>query len=419
MTVSDHDPAHLEAWRADVRSWLASVASPKDEEVLVWGEGDPRLQIFLSMSHDEEVAYLDRVRTYRRARFDAGYGAIALPEEFGGAGLPSEYSVAFADEEREFDVPPSSEIISVTTGLVGAAVSVFGTPEQRERFARAFLRTDLLCCQLFSEPGAGSDLAGLSTKAVRDGDDWVITGQKIWSSNAQFSEYGFLLARTNPDVVKQAGITAFLVPMDLPGVEIRPIRQMSGPATFNEVFFDGARIPDAMRIGDVDAGWKVAQATLGFERSSSGSGHRRKGGTAADLVALAQHLGLSDDPVTRQELADVYIRTKLHAAMVAKVARATASGDKPGPAGSLGKLLASDNLVRIGNAAAHLLGSAMVADTGEWGEFAWSEHVLGAPGYRLAGGTDEIQRNIISERVLGLPAEHRADKLPFSQLAKS
>ncbi len=417
--MSEIDHEHLESWRAEVRSWLASVAPLRDEESFVWGEGDPRLQIFLAMSHDEEVAYLERVRAYRRARYDAGYGAIALPEEYGGAGLPSVYAVAFADEERAFAVPPSSEIISVTTGLVGAAVSVFGTPEQRERFAQAFLRTDLLCCQLFSEPGAGSDLAGLSTKAVRDGDDWVVTGQKIWSSNAQFSEYGFLLARTNPDVVKQAGITAFLVPMDAPGVEIRPIRQMSGPATFNEVFFDGARIPDALRIGDVDAGWKVAQATLGFERQSSGSGHRRKGGTADDLVALAQHLGLSGDPVVRQQRADVYIRTRLHAAMVARVARATASGDKPGPAGSLGKLLSSDNLVRIGDCAASLLGSALVADTGEWGQFAWTEHVLGAPGYRLAGGTDEIQRNIIAERVLGLPPEHRADKAPFSQLTKS
>jgi alkylation response protein AidB-like acyl-CoA dehydrogenase len=417
--VSDVDPQHLEAWRAEVRAWLATVAEPRTEETFVWGEGDPRLHIFLSMSHDEEQAYLDRVREYRKQRYDAGYGAISLPEEYGGAGLPSVYSVAFADEEREFAVPPSSEIISVTTGLVGAAVSVFGTPEQREKYARAFLRTDLLCAQLFSEPGAGSDLAGLSTKAVRDGDDWVITGQKIWSSNAQFSEYGFLLARTNPDVVKQAGITAFLVKLDSPGVEIRPIRQMSGPSSFNEVWFDSVRVPDSMRIGDVDAGWKVAQATLGFERTSSGSGHRRKGGTADDLVALAQHLGLGKDPVTRQELADVYVRTRLHAAMVAKVARATASGDKPGPAGSLGKLLASDNLVRIGDCASHMLGMALVADTGEWGEFAWTDHVLGAPGYRLAGGTDEIQRNIIAERVLGLPAEQRMDKAPFSQLAKS
>jgi len=417
--MSDIDAAELDAFRAEVRTWLATVAEPRTEEVRVWGEGDPDLQIFRNMTHEEEVAYLERVRDYRKKRFDAGYGALSLAEEYGGRGLPSVYAVAFAAEEHEFDIPPSSEIISVTTGLVGAAVSVYGTPEQREKYAKAFLRTDLLCCQLFSEPGAGSDLAGLTTKAVRDGDDWLITGQKIWSSNAQFSEYGFLLARTDPDVVKQAGITAFLVPMDAPGIEIRPIRQMSGPASFNEVFFDGARIPDSMRIGEINAGWKVAMTTLGFERSSSGSGHRRKGGNAADLVELAQHLGLADDPVMRQRLADVYVRTQLHAAMIARVARATAQGENPGPAGSLGKLLASDNLVRIGNVAGELLGSAMVADTGEWGQYAWGEHVLGAPGYRLAGGTDEVQRNIISERVLGLPAEYRADKAPFSQLSKN
>ncbi|CAB4868429.1 MAG: acyl-CoA dehydrogenase [Actinobacteria bacterium] len=417
--MSDLDPAQLEAFRAEVRAWLGTVAKPRTEEVRVWGEGDPELQIFIAKSHDDERAHLDRVRDYRKARFDAGFGALTLPTEFGGRGLPSVYAVAFADEEREFDVPPSSEIISVTTGLVGAAVSVFGTPAQREGLARDFLRTDALCCQLFSEPGAGSDLAGLSTKAVREGDEWIVNGQKTWTSNAQFSEYGFMLARTDPDLVKQGGITAFLVRMDSPGIQIRPIRQMSGPSSFNEVFFDGVRIPDSMRIGEVNQGWKVATATLGFERSSSGSGHRRKGGTTADLVSLAQALGLSDDPIVRQEIADVYVRTQLHAAVVAKVARANAAGDKPGPAGSLGKLIASDNLVRIGNAAADMLGSALVADTGEWGQFAWSEHVLGAPGYRLAGGTDEIQRNIIAERVLGLPAEHRADKAPFSQLSKS
>ena len=399
------DQDHLDKWRTEVRAWLSSVAKPRSEDVRVWGQGDPDLQIFRVMSEEDERVYLDRVREYRRKRYDAGYGAITLGTEYGGAGMPSVYGVAFAEEERAFDVPPSSEIISVTTGLMGAAVSVFGT--------------DMLCCQLFSEPGAGSDLAGLTTKAVRDGDDWIIDGQKIWTSNAQFSDYGMLLARTDPDVVKQAGITAFLVPMDAAGVMIRPIRQMSGPASFNEVFFDGVRVPDALRIGEVNDGWKVAMATLGFERSSSGSGHRRKGGTSADLIELARALGVSTDPVVRQRLADIYVRTQLHAATVERVARATATGENPGPAGSLGKLLASDNLVRIGNVASELLGSAMVADTGEWGQFAWSEHVLGAPGYRLAGGTDEVQRNIIAERVLGLPAEQRADKAPFSQLSKS
>jgi alkylation response protein AidB-like acyl-CoA dehydrogenase len=416
--MSNLDTADLDAFRAEARAWLGTVARPRAEEVRIWGEGDPELQIFIAKSEEDERAHLDRVREYRKARFDAGFGALTLPADLGGRGLPSVYAVAFADQERDFDVPPSSELISVTTGLVGPAVSVFGTASQRDEYAQAFLRTDWLCCQLFSEPGAGSDLAGLSTKAVRDGDDWLVTGQKTWTSNARFAEYGFLLARTDPDVVKQAGITAFLVPMDSPGIEIRPIRQMSGPASFNEVFFDGVRIADALRIGEVNEGWKVATATLGFERSSSGSGHRRKGGTAADLVSLARALGLSDDPIVRQELADVHVRAHLHAAVVAKVARANAAGDKPGPAGSLGKLIASDNLVRIGNAAADMLGMAIVSDTGEWGQFAWAEHVLGAPGYRLAGGTDEIQRNIIAERVLGLPAEHRADKAPFSQLSR-
>ena len=196
--MSELDPAQLEAFRTDVRTWLSTVAKPRTEEVRVWGEGDPELQIFIAKSEEDERAHLDRVREYRKARFDAGFGALTLPEEFGGRGLPSVYAVAFADEEREFDVPPSSELISVTTGLVGAAVSVFGTPEQRDEYARAFLRTDELCCQLFSEPGAGSDLAGLSTKAVRDGDEWVVDGQKIWTSNAQFSAYGFMLARTDP-----------------------------------------------------------------------------------------------------------------------------------------------------------------------------------------------------------------------------
>ncbi len=408
----------LASWRAEVRAWLAGVLPRRTGTGRVWGEGDPDLAVFRSMPHDEEIALLDRVRAYRRARFDAGYGALTLPQEYGGAGLPGVYSVAFGEEERAFDVPISTEIISVTTGLVGSAVSVFGTPDQRERFARAFQRTDLLCCQMFSEPAAGSDLAGLATRAVHDGDDWVVDGQKIWTSQAQFADYGFLLARTDPDVVKQAGITAFLVPMDTPGLDIRPIRQMSGPASFNEVFLTGARIPDSLRVGAPGEGWKVATATLGFERSSSGSGHRRKGGDVNDVLALARQVEAIGDPVVRQRLADLLIRTTVQSATVERVARATARGARPGAAASLGKLISSANLVRIGDVATELLGARLCADTGEWGTFAWTDHVLGAPGYRLAGGTDEIQRNIIAERVLGLPAEARADRAPFSSLPR-
>ena len=338
----------------------------------------------------------------------------------GGAGLSPVYAIAFAEEESAYAVPTSSELISVTTGLVGPSVALFGTEQQRELLAKAFLRTDLLACQLFSEPGAGSDLAALSCRAVRDGDEWVVDGQKVWTSGARFAEYGMLLARTDPDVPKQAGITAFLVPLDAPGLEIRPIRQMSGPASFNEVFLSGVRLPDRFRLGEPGDGWRIATTTLGLERTSSGSGARRKGGTFDDVLSLAQALGRTGDPVIRQRLADLYIRTTLHAATTTRVARSAAAGQKPGPASSIGKLTASQNMTLIGEVAADLLGARIAADTGEWGTFAWTEHLLGAPGYRLAGGTDEIQRNVIGERVLGLPPEPRVDKgIPFSQLSRT
>jgi alkylation response protein AidB-like acyl-CoA dehydrogenase len=412
---SPDDMTDFEQWRTQLRAWLASVLSPRGAEV----ETSSDYAVFQNVGEDAERALLDRVRAYRRQRYDAGYGALALAQEFGGAGLSMRYVIAYTAEEQAFAVPPSTELISVTCGLVGPTVATFGTDEQRQRFATAFLRADLLCCQLFSEPGAGSDLAAVTTRAVRAGDGWVIDGQKVWTSGARFADYGLLLARTDPDVAKQAGLTMFLVPIDATGVEVRPIKQISGASSFNEVFLSGVEIADGLRVGPVGAGWKVANATLGFERTASGQGTRRKGGTFEDLLALARRLGRVREPVVRQQLADVYIRTRLRAATTERVARASAAGVAPGPAASIGKLVASDNLTRIGDVAVGLLGARATADTGEADTFAWTEHLLGAPGYRLAGGTDEIQRTIIGERVLGLPKEPRADKgIPFSQLPR-
>ncbi|MGY1616069.1 acyl-CoA dehydrogenase family protein [Geodermatophilus sp. SYSU D00691] len=407
----------LDTWRAGVRSWLSSTLPPRDPHA---DEGPPDLAVFRNIPDEEERRLLDAVRAYRRARYDAGYGALTLPEEQGGAGLPASFAMVMAQEEAAFAVPPSTELISVTTGLVGPAVAMFGTPEQRRTYAEPFLRTDLLACQLFSEPGAGSDLAALGCRAVRDGEEWVVDGQKVWTSGARHADYGLLLARTDPDVPKHKGITAFLLPMDTPGVEIRPIRQMSGGASFNEVFLSAVRVPDDLRIGGVGEGWRVATATLSFERTASGSGTRRKGGTFADVLAVARSRGRTGDPVVRQALADLYVRTALRAATAERVARAAAAGVSPGPGASIGKLLASDLLVRTGETAAELLGPRITADTGVPGTYAWTEHVLGAPGYRLAGGTDQIQRNIIAERVLGLPPEPRVDKdVPWSGLGRS
>lgn len=399
--MSDTDVA---AWRAGVREWLSSLLPRRGEQE----EAPTDFAVFQNISDEDEHRLLERVREYRRARYDAGYGAIALAEELGGAGLSMRHVVAYTAEEQQFATPTSTELISVTCGLVGPTVATFGTDEQRERYAKPFLRSDLLCCQLFSEPGAGSDLAAVSTRAVREGDGWVIDGQKVWSSGARFADYGLLLARTDPSVVKQAGLTMFLVPMDAEGVEIRPIKQMSGASSFNEVFFSGVRLGDDMRIGGEGEGWKVANATLGFERTASGQGTRRKGGSFDDLLALAQRLEKASDPVVRQQLADVYIRTQLRTATTDRVARANAAGQAPGPAASIGKLVASANLTRIGEVAGSLLGGRVAADTGDG--FAWTEHILGAPGYRLAGGTDEIQRSIIGERVLGLPREPKPAK---------
>ncbi|MBV9208763.1 MAG: acyl-CoA dehydrogenase family protein [Actinobacteria bacterium] len=406
----------MEAWRAMVREWLTSVLPQRSERP----EGTADYAVFQNITEEAECELLDKVRAYRKQRYDAGYGAIALSADLGGAGLSPRYVVAFTEEEQAFEAPPSTELISVTTGLVGPTIATFGTAEQRAKYARAFLRSDLLCCQLFSEPGAGSDLAAVATSAVRTDDCWLLEGQKVWSSGARFADYGLLLARTDREVAKQAGLTMFLIPMDAPRVEVRPIRQMSGASSFNEVFLSGVQVGDDMRVGPVGDGWKVANATLGFERTASGQAQRRKGGTFEDLLRLATRLGKSGDPVVRQQLADVYVRTQLRAATTERVARAAAAGAPPGPAASIGKLVASANLMRIGEVAAALLGSRITADTGEPDGFAWTEHVLGAPGYRLAGGTDEIQRNIIGERVLGLPREPRADKgLPYSKLPRS
>jgi len=407
----------LKTWRGQVRAWLAETLPPRAAQ----DDGGPvDLAVFRNVSDQEETRLLDAVRVYRRARYDAGYGALTLPPEQGGAGLPASYSMAFAQEEAAFAAPPSSELISVTTGLVGPAVAMFGTPQQREDFAQPFLRTDLLACQLFSEPGAGSDLAALGCRAVPDGEEWVLDGQKVWSSGARHAEYGLLLARTDPDVPKHKGITAFLVAMNTPGLEIRPIRQMSGGSSFNEVFLSRAQVPDALRVGEVGQGWKVATATLSFERTSSGSGTRRKGGTFDDVLGVARSLGRTGDPVVRQALADLYVRSVLKAATAERVARAAAAGVSPGPGASIGKLLASDLLVRTGEVAAELLGPRVAANGGERGTFAWTEHLLGAPGYRLAGGTDQIQRNVIAERVLGLPPEPRVDKdVAWSALGRS
>jgi alkylation response protein AidB-like acyl-CoA dehydrogenase len=408
---------------AAARNWLAARLPPHgvrvkgDPEELAWGEGSDDVSVFHQLSHPRERALLDRAMAWQQEKCDAGYGAITWPAEYGGAGLSDAHERAFTEVEAGFAVPQVHETFSVTTRLVAPTIDLFGTTEQRARFVRRFLRADELCCQLFSEPGAGSDLAGLATRADRDGDQWIVNGQKIWSSGAQFASWGELIARTDPAAPKHAGLTAFLVPLDAPGVEVRPIRQMSGGSSFCEVFLTDVRIPDELRLGGVGQGWKVALTTLGFERG--GSGERGVGGSWERLLGLARWLGRTGDPLVRQQLAQVYIHQRVRHMNAARAAAAAAAGQPPGPEGSIGKLLWAAGMTEIGQVAASLLGARLTADTGEWGTFAWNDHILGAPGYRIAGGSDEIQRNIIAERVLGLPGDIRVDRdIPWRDIPR-
>jgi alkylation response protein AidB-like acyl-CoA dehydrogenase len=401
----------LATYRADARAWLAAHLEAADDDGPLpdeqWGVGEHDVSVFHDLAFEDEARLLEEAMAWQRTKFDAGYGAISWPEEFGGAGLPVDYEHAFLDEEQAFRTPRSHETFSVTVRLIAPTVRLFGTDELRARFVRRFLRAEELCCQLFSEPSAGSDLAGLATRAVRDGDEWVINGQKVWSSGARFAPWGELIARTDPDVPKHAGLTAFIVPMDAPGLEVRPIRQMSGGASFNEVFFTDVRIPDRLRLGDVGAGWKVALTTLGFERGGRSS--LKVGGSWSQVRDVARWLGRTGDPLVRQALAGLYTNRRING-LVKQRAVTAGSADTPGPEASIGKLRWTSDLTRTSEVVSMLLGPRLTADTGEWGTFSWTAHVIGAPGYRIAGGSDEIQRNIIGERVLGLAPEPRVDR---------
>ncbi len=425
MTVAD-----IDAFRDEVRTWLAANAEPlaatssdEDEVELGWGEGSDDVSVFHDIDDDEERRRLTACQTWQRKKYDAGYAMINWATELGGRGLPNSFVRAYNTEESRYVVPSGGELPPTSMGLIATTVSVYGTPEQKARWIPSLMRQDEYGCQLFSEPSAGSDLASLTTKAVRDGDEWVLEGQKVWTSGARFAQWGLAITRTDFDVPKHKGMTAFMVPLDAPGVDIRPIRQSSGGSSFNEVFLTGVRLNDAdYRLGAVGDGWRVALTCLGFERdhSSGGGGGGGTGGGFKKVLDCARHFGRTGDPVTRQVLADLYIQQKVTQLTNRRAASKMRAGQTPGPEASLGKLMWTANMARVSDAISGILGPKLVADTGEWGTYAWSAHVLGAPGYRIAGGSDEIQRNIIGERVLGLPAEPRVDKdVSFSQAQRA
>ena len=297
--------------------------------------------------------------------------------------------------------------------MCGPTVIAHGNEEQKSRFLPPMLSGDVVWCQLFSEPGAGSDLASLGMKAVRDGDDWVVTGQKVWSSFADFANWGFLLVRTDPSTVKQKGITYLLVDMKSPGIEVRPLRDMAGGEHFNEVFFDGVRVPDANRIGETNDGWTVAKTTLMYERMAIGSVSRFF--SYDDLAAFARERRASLDATTRDALARVYAWTKSLDLLNARVNTMLSHGQDPSAEASVMKLA----IARILTAAADIGMEAQGLGALE-NEGAWQHHFLFSPAMHLAGGTEEIQKNLVAERVLGMPREpDMFSKTPFEKLPHS
>jgi acyl-CoA dehydrogenase len=347
---------------------------------------------------------VSRAKQWRQQKFDAGFGWISGPEQYGGRGLSNEFEKAYSKAEGQYKVANQS-IFQIGLGMVAPTILAHASDEAREKYLRAMWRADIVACQLFSEPGAGSDLASLQTKAERDGDEWVITGQKVWTSGAQYSDIGEVICRTDPSLPKHKGMTGFIVDMHATGVEIRPLRQMTGGASFNEVFFNEVRVPDSYRLGEVNNGWGVALTTLMNERAAIGTASGGETSMFTRMQAMVHHFGMTDDPIVREKMADLFIRTKVAGYNNQRAMDKIRAGQTPGPEMSIAKMALVDNQKRMNDFLSLVLGSKLQADTGEWGTYAWSQLLLGAPGMRIAGGSDEVMRNIVGERVLGLPKD--------------
>jgi len=387
-----NDTPEEAAWRAEFRAWLEENA-PK-----VTGQAP---------EHDMEIGggdYLERAKRWQAMKFDAGLARITWEPEYGGRNGTTVEQIVFGQEEGRFSVPNEAFIIGL--GMIAPTLRAVGTPAQQERYLTKLLRGEEIWSQLFSEPGAGSDVASLSTTATRDGDEWIINGQKVWTSGAQFSDFGEIVCRTNPDAEKHKGITAFIVDMRAPGVTIKPLKQMNGGSGFNEVFFDDVRVPHEQVLGDVNEGWTVAITTLMNERVAIGSGGGGGGrGSVNQVITLAQERGVNGDPRVRQQLADLYTKTRIQKFLSMRTLTAATKGKVPGPEGSIGKLLGGRIMTQLGDLTVSLAGADAIA-----GNTRLAQTMLAAPAGHIAGGSDEVMKNIIGERVLGLPGEPRPDK---------
>jgi alkylation response protein AidB-like acyl-CoA dehydrogenase len=376
---------------------------------------------YLPTATDGEDLRLAKGRAWQALKADNGFACITWPKEWGGPGGTQIEQVIFRQEEANRGIPIAFFGIGLAFCL--PTVMKFAPPEQSSRFVRPAMRGEEIWCQLFSEPAAGSDLAGVRMKAQRDGDNWIVNGQKVWTSGAHYCDYGLLITRTNPHVPKHKGLTAFWVDLKAPGVEVRPIHQMSGGNEFNEVWFTDACISDSQRLGEVDEGWKVAMFTLMNERVEGG---KDRGIAAAETLALARATptatgNLAEDGAFRAALANWYVRMRGVQLTRYRTMTALSRGETPGPEASIGKLVVASEWQEMTRRLIEAQGPyGLIQDDAQSALQGTLHHdLLHSPGIRIAGGSDEILRNIIAERVLKLPAEPRVDKdVPFAQAPK-
>jgi alkylation response protein AidB-like acyl-CoA dehydrogenase len=405
-----NDTPREAAFRREARSWLEANAEPRDSE-------DGAEDVLGEALREEDIA---AAKAWQKKKAEAGWACLRWPKEYGGRGASAIEQVIWGQEEARFKTP--ANIFAITHGMCAPTVMAHGTEEQKRKWIPGMLTGENVWCQLFSEPAAGSDLAGLRSTAERDGDSWIVNGQKIWTTGAQIADWGIFVARSDPTAPKHKGLTYFVVDMHAPGIEVRPIHQINGGAAFNEVFFTDVRVPDAYRLDEVGNGWKVALTTLMNERASIGAGGG--GGAINELIDLATRIEIDgrraiDESGVRERLADFMVRARALRYTRYRTLTALSQGKVPGPEASLGKLVGAVLGQEMAAFGMELQGMAAAAcDAGASVDGgAWQMRFLSFPGLRIAGGTDEVLRNIIAERVLGLPPELRVDKdVPFKDI---
>ena len=360
-----------------------------------------------------ESEYMGAAKAYQKAKAQAGFAGITWPKDQGGQGLSPIFSVIFGQEESKFDAP--SAPFTIGLGMCVPTVIAFASAEQKARHVGPALCGEEIWCQLFSEPSAGSDVAGLKTKAVRDGEDWILNGQKVWTSGAHYSDWGIVLVRTNQDKAKHKGLSMFFVDMKSPGIDIRPIHQMSGGSNFNEVYFTDVRVPNNQLLGGEGNGWSVALVTLMNERLAVGGS---PGPDYKEIFDWAHTIPgneggtLAQDVSFRQKLADWVVRAEGYKLAKFRTMTALSKGETPGPESSIGKIITANQLQDISNTAIESMDHfGIITDNAHASnDGIYQQSFMWAAGLRIAGGTDEILKNIIAERILGLPGDIRVDK---------